>query len=150
MDTDILAKQNGRRHLGRAGGCIFWGGANGGLGIGVWVGPLVKPFLKPHEKQSVSFPCPAQPACEGRHEAQETDFGLVAICMCGPGDCDSYRIEPRHVMVYGLDMRQVGSAIVQALGMSASDGSAYASAGLVEIGRYAPVAAPIYLSVARS
>src|SRR5438105_9205772 len=92
--------------------------------------PLVLPFLKPTEKQSVSFPCPARPACECRHEVQETDFGLVAICMCGPGECESFRIEPKDVLVYGLDVKGFGDEIRRALGFSESNGSAYCSLGL--------------------
>src|SRR5205823_2197641 len=96
------------------------------------------------------FPCPARPACGCRHEVQETDFGLVAICMCGPGECDSFRIEPKDVLVYSVNFASFGEAMRLALGFSEANGSAYSSPGLREIGLYAAVAAPVYLSLARS
>ena len=111
---------------------------------------MLTPFLKPTEKQSESFPCPARPPCECRHEVQETDFGLVAICMCGSGECEPFRIEPKDVLVYSLDMSRLGHEISRSVGFSESNGAAYSSLGLREIGVYAAVAAPVYLSPARS
>src|SRR5437016_6260304 len=156
MNTDILREKNTKRT--KKGD--FWGGLeamSSGAGLmGDWewaLGaalPMLTPFLKPTEKQSESFPCPARPACECRHEVQETDFGLVAICMCGSGECEPFRIEPKDVLVYGLDMSGFGDEIRRALGFSESNGSAYCSPGLREIGTYSTVAAPVYLSLVRS
>jgi hypothetical protein len=52
--------------------------------------------------------------------------------------------------VYGLDFKEFGDWIQRTLGFSESNGSAYSSLGLREIGVYAAVAAPVYLSMARS
>src|SRR6267378_350127 len=101
MDTDILPQKSARP----AKKSDFWGGLecmSSGAGLMAdweWAlgAAMLMPFLKPTEKQSESFPCPARPACECRHEVQETDFGLVATCMCGPGECDTFRIEPKDV-----------------------------------------------------
>jgi hypothetical protein len=110
----------------------------------------VVPLLRPTEKESDSFPCPARPACECRHEIQETDFGLVAVCMCGGGECDSVVVEPKDIVVHRFDVGRFGKSLRQALGFSEPDGSAYASVGLQEIGSHAAAAAPVYLSLARS
>src|SRR5438876_506385 len=122
MDTDMLPQKNA---WGAKKG-DFWSGLecmSSGAGLMAdweWaLGaalPMLTPFLKPTEKQSGSFPCPARPACECRHEVQETDFGLVAICMCGGGECDSFRIEPKDVLVYGLDMIRLGDELRRAVG----------------------------------
>jgi hypothetical protein len=133
METDILPNKNSK---GAKKG-DFWGGLecmSSGAGLMAdweWAFgsalPLLLPFLKPTDEQSISFPCPARPACECRHEVQETDFGLVAICMCGPGECESFRIEPKDVMVYGLDFKEFGDTIRRTLRFSESSGSAYSA-----------------------
>src|SRR5690242_15879517 len=117
--------------------------------FGSSVGSVV-PLLGPTEKESDSFPCPARPACECRHEIQETDFGLVAMCMCGSAECESVVVEPKDIVVHRFDVNGFGTVLRQALGFSEPDGSAYVSLGLQEIGRYASVAAPVYFSLARS
>src|SRR5207253_3940779 len=156
MRTNVLPQRSAKP----AKKADFWGGLEAmSSGAGLMADwewalgaalPMLTPFLKPTEKQSESFPCPARPACECRHEVQETDFGLVAICMCGSGECEPFRIEPKDVLVYGLDMIGFGDEIRRALGLSEPNGSAYSSLGLQEIGVYAAVAAPVYLSMARS
>src|SRR5437870_3068495 len=159
MSTDIFPEKNttGRRTTKKG---DFWVGLeamSSGAGLMAdWEWALgaalamLTPFLKPTEKQSDSFPCPARPPCECRHEVQETDFGLVAICMCGSGECEPFRIEPKDVLVYSLDMSRLGHEISRAVGFSESNEAAHSSLGLREIGVYAGVAAPVYLSPARS
>lgn len=97
---------------------------------------LVMPFLKPTARQARSYPCPSQPPCECRHVVRETDWGLMAICTCGPGECDATRIEPKDLMVYALDRAELGSAICHALGFAQVGGAAYSTLGLQEIGSY--------------
>src|SRR5438552_1394367 len=145
MNTDILPQRNTKS----AKRGDFWGGLESmSTGAGLmadWEWALgaalamLTPFLKPTEKQSDSFPCPARPACECRHEVQETDFGLVAICMCG--ECEPFRIEPKDVLVYALNFGNFGGEMRRALGFSESNGAAYCSPGLWEIGTYCAVAA---------
>ena len=108
---------------------------------------LVRPFLRPTGKVAASFPCPARPACECRHEVRETGFGLVAVCLCGPGECDSFVIQPKDVVVYGLDRERLAAALRVALGFGEAPAAPYSTARVQEIG-VGPVRAPVYFSCA--
>src|SRR5438445_13041298 len=142
MNTDIFPATNTTGTRTRKKG-DFWGGLESmSTGAGLMADwewalgaalPKVMPFLKATEKQSESFPCPARPPCECRHEVQETDFGLVAICMCGSGECEPFRIEPKDVLVYSLDMSRLGQEISRAVGLSVSNGAGYSRVGLGEM-----------------
>ena len=136
----------------------FWGGlecistgaalmADWEWGFGTALG-LVRGFLKPTEKRSGSFPCPARPACECRHEVRETGFGLVAVCMCGGGECDSFVIEPKDILVYGLDRKAFGRSLRGAFGFGEVGAAAYSTPWMEEIG-VGPVRAPVFFSSAR-
>jgi len=110
--------------------------------------PLLKPLLRPTGEQSGWYPCKAWPECECRHEVQDTDFGLIATCMCEDSDCSTFPLEPKDILLYGLDFREFADGIRRALGFAEPDGSPYCSRELRQIGVYAAVAAPVYLSMA--
>ncbi len=81
---------------------------------------------------------------------RETCFGLVAVCLCGPGECESFVIQPKDVLVYGLDRRVLGVALRDALGFDESRGGAYSTLWVEEVGVYSgPVRTPVYFSCAR-
>lgn len=99
MNTDILQEKSTK---GTKKGDFWQGVSCMSLGAGLMADwrwafgstvELVQPFLRPTGKIAESYPCPARPACECRHEVRETGFGLVAVCMCGPGECETYVIE---------------------------------------------------------
>jgi len=108
---------------------------------------VVRPFLRPTGKVAASFPCPARPACECRHEVRETGFGLVAVCLCGPGECDSFVIQPQDVVIYGLDREGLAAALRGALGFGEAPAAPYSTVRVQEIG-VGPVRTPVYFSCA--
>src|SRR3954462_3860177 len=128
-ETDIWLE----KHEKRVKKADFWGGLecmSSGKGLMAdweWaLGsalPLLSPFLKPTGEQSTSYPCQAWPECECRHEIQDTDFGLVAMCMCGNAECRSFPIQPKDVLLYGLHLREFGDGIRRALGFAEPNGS---------------------------
>src|SRR6266850_1497510 len=113
--------------------------------------PLLEPFLKVTTRQAESYPCPEHPPCECRHVIRETESGLIAICTCEPGECDPVPIEPKDLMVYALDRRELGSAICRSLGFTPLDDTAvapYSTPGIQEIGSHGPLVSPVYLAFA--
>jgi len=160
METDIWTGPDIwlEKHEKRVKKGDFWGGLQYmSFGDGVMADwewalgsalPLLKPFLKPTGEQSGWYPCKAWPECECRHEVQDTDFGLIATCMCEDSECSTFHIEPKDILLYGLDFREFADGIRRALGFAEPDGSPYSSRELRQIGVYAAVAAPVYLSMA--
>jgi hypothetical protein len=138
----------------------FWQGLDGmGEGIALMVEwermfgasvDSIKPFLKLTGGAAERIACPGSSDCGCMHYVSETSRGeLVATCQCeSDWGCSTYQIEPADVLLHGLDWHLFGDAIRRALGFAAPAGAPYASRGLREIGTYAGVAAPVYLSVA--
>src|SRR6266850_1677612 len=115
--------------------------------------PLLEPFLKGTTRQAQSYPCPEHPPCECRHVVRETESGLIAICTCGPGECEPVSIRPKDLMVYVLDRRELGRAISRALGFTPLDDAprftpSYSTLGIQEIGSHGPFSSPVYLAFA--
>ncbi len=108
---------------------------------------MVRPFLRPTGKVASSYPCPARPPCECLHEVRETGLGLVAVCLCGPGVCDTYVVQPTDLVVYGLDRERLATSLRRALGLGEVSAAPYSTARVQEIG-VGPVRAPVYFSCA--
>src|SRR6267142_767976 len=138
----------------------FWQGLDGmGEGVALMVEwermfgasvDLIKPFLKLTGGAQEHIACPGSSDCGCMHYVSETSRGeLIATCQCeSDWGCSTYRIEPADVLLHGLDWHLFGDAIRRALGFASPTGAPYASRGLREIGTYAGVAAPVYLSLA--
>jgi hypothetical protein len=77
---------------------------------------------------------------------EDPDGGLVAVCTCGDGDCDTFRLEPEHTVIHALNRRVFGEAVARVLGLLFA-GPWQESPGnrAVEIGRHAPLHAPVNL-----
>jgi hypothetical protein len=108
---------------------------------------VILPFLELTGEKAESFPCPAETPCGCRHSIGETSRGEVTAACCCEWDCGTYQIQPEDVLFHGISMDRFGEAIRHALGFAAPSAAAYTSTGLREIGRYAPAAVPVYLSL---
>jgi hypothetical protein len=115
---------------------------------------LIKPFLKLTGQAEEHIPCPGGSRCSCAHYVSETRRGeLVATCQCSEEDdwdCETYQLEPEDMLVHGLDWHLFADEIRKALGFAPPAGAAYVSREFREIGTYATVAAPVYLSLADS
>jgi hypothetical protein len=108
---------------------------------------VIRPFLELTGERSESFPCPAVSPCRCRHRVSQTIRGeWIAACGCEP-DCGTYEIEPGDVLFYGINWERLGGVFRRALGFAEPNAAPYVSAGLREIGVYAAVGVPVYLSV---
>lgn len=141
----------------------FWSGLNGtgpdGTVMMEWERrfgasvDLIKPFLTLTGRAEEYIPCPGSSRCSCAHYVSETRRGeLTATCQCDEDDwdCETYQVEPEDVLVHGLDWQLFGDAVRKALQFAAPTGAPYVSRSLREIGAYAAVAAPVYLSLADS
>jgi len=74
----------------------------------------------------------------------------LSVCS-RPGECfcerDCVELEPKDLVIYGLDWDRLGSAIRGALGLGEANGPAYSTMWLREIG-VGPLRAPVYFSSA--
>lgn len=108
---------------------------------------VIRPFLELTGERTETFPCPAVSPCGCRHSIRETRRGeWIAACCC-EWDCGTYQIEPADILFHGINVERLGGAVRRALGFAEPSAAAYASRGLREVGTYAEVAAPVYLSM---
>ena len=111
---------------------------------------LIKPFLRATAELATSYPCISHPVCDCRHELVEEGEKWVSVCS-RPGECfcerDCVELEPKDLVIYGLDWDRLGSAIRGALGLGEANGPAYSTMWLREIG-VGPLRAPVYFSTA--
>src|SRR4051794_2945610 len=138
-------------------GSDFWSGlASMSSGAGLLVDwrralganvDLLTPFLKPTSQRAESYPCPATPRCQCRHEVRDTDWGLVAACTCGSDECDPVPLEPGDLAILAIDMRHFGTAICHALGFAPLERTGHTTLWLHEIGMHEPLRAPVYMSL---
>jgi hypothetical protein len=110
---------------------------------------LVWRFLIPTTTQATSHPCTSDPPCECRHVVRETDWGSVGVCSCGPGECETIRLEPKDLLVYTLDWKVLGSAICRVLGFSEIQEPVYPAVWIHAIGIHEPTGAAVYVTLAK-
>ena len=82
-------------------------------------------------------------------DAPATEQFLENVQHLGPGECESYMIQPKDAVVYGLDWERLHTAVRRALGFGEVSAAAYSTLWVPEIG-VGPVRAPVYFSCARS
>jgi hypothetical protein len=111
---------------------------------------LLRPFLRPTASRAESCPCRFIPPCDCDHIVRvDEEWGLAAVCACG--NCQPFRLDPKDLLIYGLDTPALGEAVRHALQFQPPLRRADASRPrLVEIGWHAPLCAAVYLALPES